>query len=97
MRKPIVVIAAGVFVLWMGIRSIAGYDADIEHLYAGQTVTVTCRDGKPYEGEGLHMHAALEKCAEARSKQQGAVRIFLGVGVVLIGWGTLDLRKARAG
>lgn len=97
MGKPIAIIAAGMFVMFMGLRSISGYDTDVEQLYAGQTVTVTCRDGRPHAGEGLHMQTALEKCAEARSKQRGSVRIFFVIGAVLIGWGTIDLRKVRSG
>lgn len=95
MSRPTAILAAGMFVVFMGLRSLSGYETEIEHLYAGETVTVTCKDGKPYEGDGLNMPAARQKCAEARKKQRGSVPFYFGVGTALVSWGAFDLQKAR--
>lgn len=93
--KPIAILAGGVLVLFMGLSSFSGRETEIEHLYAGETVTATCRDGKPHEGEGLHMNDAITKCAEEQRSQRNSTRLLFLVGLGLVGWGAFALHKAR--
>lgn len=80
----------------MALRSASGYDTEIEHLYGGETVTVTCSDGKPVEGPGIELQSAKEKCADENDSQSAGVRTFLLLAVLAAGWGIIELRKTKS-
>lgn len=96
LAKPIAILVVGVLILFMGLSAFSGRETQIEQLYAGRTVTVTCRDGKPYAGEGLHMQDAINKCAEERRQQRSTTRLLFIAGLGVVGWGAFALHKARS-
>ncbi|MGH9209739.1 MAG: hypothetical protein ACRD2C_03555 [Acidimicrobiales bacterium] len=97
MLRPLLIIAAGLFVIWVGLRSVGGYEAEAEHLYGGEFQTLTCEDGRPTDGLGMHTLSAERACGAERDQQRSRAPwwVALGLGVTLFGMSRF--RKARAG
>jgi hypothetical protein len=95
--KTIVLLGGAALVLFVGMRSLTGHDTTAEHLYGGQMVEITCSEGEPIAGEGLHMASARQACADARSDQVSRAPWLLGAGVILLAWGFVDRRSGKSG
>jgi hypothetical protein len=95
--KTLVILGGATLTLFLGVRSWAGHDTTAEHLYAGEMVEITCSDGEPLAGEGLHMASARQACAQARSEQLSRAPWMLGAGILLLAWGVVSLRSGRSG
>lgn len=93
MGKSVAIIVVGLFVVVWGCRTMSGTTTEIEHLYRGETVTLTCRGGEPVEEEGFEEHAAQEACADEHSRQRGGARALLVLGALAVGYGTFEYRK----
>jgi hypothetical protein len=96
MMRSLAIIAAGVFCVWIGVRSMGGYESDTEHLYGGEFEAITCEDGNAVAGKGMHALSAERACVEEQAQQRnrGPWWIALGFGVGL--FGISRFRKARA-
>jgi hypothetical protein len=76
----------------------SGTTSEVEdHLYRGQTVTITCRDGEPVQEEGVQVETARAACQDERSDQRSGARTLLILGVLAVAYGTFELRKQRSG
>lgn len=95
--KTIILLGGAILALFVGMRSWVGHDTTVEHLYGGQTVEITCSEGEPTAGDGLHMASARQACADARDAQLSRAPWLLGGGVVLLAWGFVDRRSGRSG
>jgi hypothetical protein len=95
--KTLVLLGGAALALFVGMRWWIGHDTTAEHLYGGQMVEITCSEGEPTAGEGLHMASARQACADARSDQLSRAPWLLGAGVILLVWGFVDLRSSRSG
>jgi hypothetical protein len=98
MIKALAIIAAGLFAIYMGFKSFAGYEAETEHLFGGEFVTLTCDGGgHPVTGIGWQSNSAERACHDEVSDQRGRAKwwVFIGAAVVFIGH--RSLKKARAG
>lgn len=93
--KALVIIAAGLFCIWLGLRSASGYESDAEHLYGGQVETITCEDGNPTSGQGIHTPSAEQACEEEQRGQRQRSPWWLVAGGVITGIGMTRFRKAR--
>lgn len=94
--KTLLIFAGAALALFLAARSVAGYETTAEHLYGGEMVEITCEDGQPTGGEGVHLASARQACAEARSDQRGWAPWLLGAGVILLVWGIVDIRSGRS-
>jgi len=85
--RALLIIAVGLFGVWIGVRSASGYEDGAEHLYGGQFETITCEDGNPITGKGLHAQSAELACDEVRSSQRSRARWWIagGLGVTVFG------------
>lgn len=95
--KALLIVAVGLFAVWVGVRSIGGYEAETEHLYGGQFETITCNNGEAVAGRGLHTLSAEMACDEERSEQRNRAPWWLVIGVGTTMFGLSQFRKARAG
>jgi hypothetical protein len=97
MGKALLIIAVGLFAMYMGFKSIAGYEDHAKHLYGGEFVTLTCDgDGKPISGAGWVAQSAQEACAKAASDQRGRAKWWLIGGFAVVAYGYIEYRKVRA-
>jgi hypothetical protein len=96
--KALAILAAGLFALFLGFKSLSGYEAETTHLYGGDFVTLTCDgDGEPVSGAGWLSTSADLACAKEQSDQQGRAKWWLLAGAVLTFYGYRELKKARSG
>jgi hypothetical protein len=97
MTKSLVILAAGLFALYMGFRSLSGYEAETTHLYGGEFVTLTCdADGHPISGGGWLSISADRACTTEQKDQQNQARWWLLIGAAVTIYGYLEVRKARS-
>jgi hypothetical protein len=98
MTKSLAIIAAGLFALFMGFKSLSGYEAETEHLYSGDFVTLTCdSDGQPVSGAGWLSTSADQACSKEQSDQQGRARWWLLGGAFIVIYGYVGFRRVRSG
>jgi hypothetical protein len=98
MTKALAILAAGLFALFLGFKSLSGYEAETTHLYGGDFVTLTCDgDGQPISGAGWLSTSAGLACAKEQSDQQGRAKWWLLAGAVGTFYGYREFKKARAG
>jgi len=95
--KALLIIAAGAFLIWQGIRSVDGYEAETDHLYGGQIETITCDNGKAVGGKGMFAVSAQLACEEEQDKQRSRAPWWIAIGVGVTLFGVSRFRKARAG
>ncbi|SRR6266545_4597234 len=97
MGKALAIIAIGLFALYMGFKSLAGYEAEAKHLYGGEFVTLTCDDdGKPISGAGWVTQSAQEACQQEASDQKGRAKWWILAGAVGVVYGYSEFRKVRS-
>jgi hypothetical protein len=97
MTKALVILAAGLFAVYLGFKSLSGYEAETTHLFGGDFVTLTCDgDGTPISGIGWQSTSAERACANELSDQQGRAKWWLLIGAAGVIYGYRELRKARA-
>jgi hypothetical protein len=97
MTKALVILVIGLFCLYQGFRSLSGYEAETEHLYGGDFVTLTCdADGQPISGGGWLSISADRACAAEAGDQRGHAKWFLLLGGVGVAYGYVGLRRARS-
>jgi hypothetical protein len=94
--RTLLILGGGALALFLGFRSLTGYETTAEHLYAGEMVEITCDDGEPVGGEGLHLASADQACVEAREEQRGWAPWLLGAGALLVAWGLINLGNRRS-
>lgn len=94
--KTLLILAGAALALFLSARSMAGYETTAEHLYSGEMVEITCNNGQPTGGEGVHLASARQACAEERSDQRSWAPWLFGAGVILLVWGIVDIRGARS-
>lgn len=94
--KAVAIIAGGLFVMWIGIRSIGGYEAEAEHLYGGEFHTLTCDEGQPVQGVGMHALSAERACDAETDQQRSRAPLWVALGLGVTLFGVSRFRKARA-
>jgi hypothetical protein len=94
--RTLLIIAAGLFCVWLGLRSISGYEAETEHLYGGRFEPITCEDGNATEGKGLHAITADVACDAIEEEQRGRAPWWIMLGIVVTGVGMIRFRRARS-
>jgi hypothetical protein len=94
--KTLLIFAGAALALFLAVRSMAGYETTAEHLYGGEMVEITCDNGQPTGGEGVHLASARQACEQERSDQRRWVPWLVGAGVILIVWGVVDVRSGRS-
>lgn len=94
--KPVAIVAAGLFLLSMGVRSASGFESEVTHLYGGVDETVTCDDGIPVGGIGQHATRAKELCAEEKDAQRDRAPWWFVAGIVVSIYGVTRFKKARS-
>lgn len=94
--RILLILGGAALALFLGFRSLAGYETTTEHLYGGEMVQISCDDGEPVAGEGLHLASAEQACAEARDDQLRWAPWLLGGGALLLVWGLIDLGNRRS-
>jgi hypothetical protein len=98
MGKALVILAIGLFGIYMGIKSYNGYESEAEHLYQGNTVELTCdADGEPAGGPGRISASAQDACEEERKDQKDRTPYWVAGGAVFAYAGFSGVKKARAG
>ena len=97
MLKPLLIIAAGLFLLSMGVRSVSGFESQVDIMYGGKTESITCEEGKPVAGNGAHTSLAEQQCTEERDDQRGRAKWWLAAGLVVSIYGFTRFKKARSG
>ena len=97
MTKALLILAAGLFAIYLGFKSLSGYEAETTHLFGGDFVTLTCDgDGKPITGMGWQSHSADRACHHELSDQQNRAKWWLLIGAVVTFVGYRQVKKARA-
>jgi hypothetical protein len=97
MTKALLILGLGLVALYFGFRSLSGYEAETDHLYGGDFVTLTCdADGHPVSGTGWMSLSAERACAAEQDDQRGRARWWLLIGAVGVVYGYRQVRKARA-
>ena len=72
MSKTLLILALGLLAVFLGFRSLSGYETETTHLYGGDFVTLTCdADGNPVSGAGWASLSADRACATQQSDQRG--------------------------
>ncbi|HEY3139830.1 MAG TPA: hypothetical protein VGJ86_01800 [Acidimicrobiales bacterium] len=94
--KSLFIIAGGLILLWIGLRSVGGYEESTKHLYGGQWEEITCEDGKPTGGKGVHVLSADVACEQVQDDQRGRAPWWILAGIVVTGIGLTQFRKARS-
>jgi hypothetical protein len=95
--RPLLFIAAGLFLLSMGVRSISGFESEVDIMYGGKTEIITCEEGKPVAGNGAHTSPAEQQCAAERDDQRGRAKWWLAAGLIVTIYGITRFKKARSG
>jgi hypothetical protein len=97
MTKALLILAVGLLAMYLGFKSLSGYEAETTHLFGGDFVTLTCNgDGKPITGMGWQSRSAQLACHHELSDQQSRAKWWLLFGAVGVFFGYRQLKKARA-
>jgi hypothetical protein len=94
-RTGLLIILAGVVLVWMGLRSLVGYQQEVDHLHAGQFRPITCDGGEAVGGPGWLSPAADYTCEQARRDQQGRAPWWIATGLVVTAYGIVDVRRDK--
>jgi hypothetical protein len=94
--KNVVIILVGLFVVWMGLRSLVGYEHDTEHLHAGEFTEITCDGDDAVDGRGWLTPSADFACQESRDAQRGRAPWWIVLGLGVAAYGAFQVRRARS-
>jgi hypothetical protein len=98
MSKTLLILALGLLAVFLGFRSLSGYETETTHLYGGDFVTLTCdADGNPVSGAGWASLSADRACATQQDDQRGHAKWWLLLGAAGVFYGYRGIRKARTG
>jgi hypothetical protein len=97
MGKALVILAIGLFGIYMGVVSYNGYGAKTQHVYRGEEVELTCDDhGDPASGPGLLSASARRACQRERKSQKDRTPYWIAAGAVFAYVGATSIKKIRA-
>jgi hypothetical protein len=94
-RTGVLIILAGALLLWMGLRSLVGYEHDAEHLHAGEFQSITCDGDQAVGGPGWLSPSADFACQESRADQRSQAPWLVAAGLVIIAYGVVDVRRKK--
>lgn len=94
-RTGVLIILGGVLVVWMGLRSLVGYEHEAEHLHGGQFQPITCDGDQAVGGAGWLSPSAHYACQESRDDQRARAPWWIAAGLVVTAYGVFDVRKSK--
>jgi hypothetical protein len=93
-RTGLLILLAGVLVVWFGLRSLVGYRFDTEHLHAGEFQSITCDREKAVSGAGWMSPSADFACQQERDDQRDRAPWWIAAGLVVTAYGVIETRKS---
>jgi hypothetical protein len=95
-RTSVLILLAGVALVWMGLRSMVGYRHEAQHLHAGQFQPITCDRDDAVGGAGWLSPSADYACQQSRREQQGRAPWWIATGLVVTAYGIVDIRRDKS-